>query len=88
MKKTKIYNYDNKKFLFCIDIESFKSYYTATPYKKINYEIIKLNDDIKGYETIYKCIDHTNYMDYTFKELFEIIKNEIIEKIEKDFKRR
>lgn len=86
MKKTKIYNYDNKKFLFCIDIESFKSYYTATPYKKIKYEIIKLND-MKEYETIYKCIDHTNYMDYTFKELFEIIKNEIIEKIEKDFKR-
>lgn len=87
MKKTKIYNYDNKKFLFCIDIESFKSYYTATPYKKINYEIIKLNN-INEYETIYKCIDHTNYMGYTFKELFEIIKNEIIEKIEKDFKRR
>lgn len=86
MKKTKIYNYDNKKFLFCIDIESFKSYYTATPYKKIKYEIIKLND-MKEYETIYKCIDHTNYMDYTFKELFEITKNEIIEKIEKDFKR-
>lgn len=87
MKKSKIYNYDNKKFLFCIDIESFTSFYTATPYKKIKYEIIKLND-MKEYETIYKCIDHTNYMDYTFKELFEIIKNEIIEKIEKDFKRR
>lgn len=87
MKKTKIYNYDNKKFLFCIDIESFKSYYTATPYKKIKYEIIKLNN-MKEYETIYKCIDHTNYMDYTFKELFEITKNEIIEKIENDFKRR
>ena len=87
MKKTKIYNYDNKKFLFCIDIESFTSFYTTTPYKKIKYEIIKLNNN-NNYESIYNFNDNTCYMDYTFKALFEKIKNEIIEKIEKDFKRR
>lgn len=81
MKKNKIYNYDNKNFIISIDIESFTSFYTATPYKKIKYEIIKLNNN--NYESIYKYNDNTCYMDYTFNELFEKIKNEAIEKIEK-----
>lgn len=82
MKKNKIFSHDNNNFLISIDIESFTSFYTATPYKRIKYNILKYIKNI-GYIDFYNYNDSINYIDYTFNELFEKIKNEAIEKIEK-----
>ena len=80
MIKSQIFYTENEKYIIIITIESFTSFYTATPYKKIKYEIRKQNEQNKEYYDDYKKInDSINYIDYTFKEMFVIAKNKIME---------